>query len=140
MVVGKGSLEAGRGIPLGRVGVLGCLSMTDYSGCIPEVGGRWTRDQGETIRELSVQNRSKQRSTQGVLCRREGKSKKQTWSQQQSSLKEFLFTVPEAATGFNWLTAPRRHPADEPFILEDSEQVKHTDKDNGLLYARKAFP
>lgn len=29
VVVGNGSLDVGRGIPLGRVGVLGCLSIVD---------------------------------------------------------------------------------------------------------------
>lgn len=40
VVVGKGSLEAGRGIPLGRVGVLGCLSIAHYFCCIPEIDYR----------------------------------------------------------------------------------------------------
>lgn len=93
VVVGKGSLEAGRGIPLGRVGVLGCLSMAVTLAAFQRSGGDGHEIRGRQPRALSVQNRSQRRSTQGALCCREGKSKKQTWSQQSLSLEEFLFTA-----------------------------------------------
>lgn len=60
VVVGKGSLEAGRGIPLGRVGVLGCLSIAitfvAFQRSIIAAwigsGGSWARDQGETTQKI----------------------------------------------------------------------------------------